>query len=354
MECKALNLRQRIKKTKWGHYLWIVFRYRYEASFRRWVDNHENPDAMLFENLGDENSGKTIYYIYGDREGFFAMWLLTVTGIDYAQRHGFVPVVDWTRNNSYYQCEMSHLTENPFEYFFLPVSDIGVEEAKQSRSVVFKRKKCDRIGDDEYQPRNFYLSEKPERHYIEINRNKIHLKSEIENQIIGEIEQLLSEPEKTVAVHVRGVDFGGFMHPIPIPWDYYLRRIYAVMEKCGFEKVFLATDSDGAINYFKKRLGAKLLFYDGTARSKAGSKKLMIFDKSIKRENHNYLMGYEVLRDMLTMTVCDGLIAGPSNVRYAALVFKETWRFARSTGGNGSSEGEKWRHLELLETRLAE
>lgn len=48
----------------------------------------------------------------------------------------------------------------------------------------------------------------------------------------------------------------------------------------------------------------------------------MIFDKSVQRKDHHFLLGYEVLRDMLTMARCEGLIAGYSNVSLAAQTFK--------------------------------
>ena len=48
----------------------------------------------------------------------------------------------------------------------------------------------------------------------------------------------------------------------------------------------------------KERYKNEIVSYTDVLRSKAGSKTLAIFDSSISRKMNNYLMGYEVLRDM--------------------------------------------------------
>jgi len=58
------------------------------------------------------------------------------------------------------------------------------------------------------------------------------------------------------------------------------------------------------------------------ARAAKGSKTLAIFDNSIKRENNKFLLGYEVLRDMTALSLCDGLIATYSNISLAAEINK--------------------------------
>ena len=47
------------------------------------------------------------------------------------------------------------------------------------------------------------------------------------------------------------------------------------------------------------------------------------FSKS-DRKYHHYLLGYEIARDMYTLSLCDGLVAGKSSVSYLSNLYKHS------------------------------
>ncbi|MDE7327733.1 MAG: hypothetical protein K2N63_15890, partial [Lachnospiraceae bacterium] len=86
-----------------------------------------------------------------------------------------------------------------------------------------------------------------------------------------------------------------------------------------YEQVFLATDSLEAIELFKKEFGDILVFYQDVQRSDGD---VGVHEIENSRKNHHYLLGMEVLRDAYTLAACDSLVAGLSNVSFAAQYIK--------------------------------
>ena len=158
--------------------------------------------------------------------------------------------------------------------------------------------------------------------FAAVNEKYIHIRKDLYCQILEEIHLLVGE-KKTIAVHVRGVEWGNVHgHPIPVSLEIYTKIIDEALKEHSFEQIFLATDSEDTVDFLKKRYGNKIVLYNDMMRAKKGSRILTIYDESISKENRGYLRGYEVLKDMLTISFCDGIIAGLSYVSFAAEVFK--------------------------------
>ena len=167
----------------------------------------------------------------------------------------------------------------------------------------------------------------------------IHIKESLYDDLYNQIKSLLKE-KKTVAVHVRGIEWGEIKgHPIPVALEEYCRRIDIAIEKYEFEQIFLATDSEDTVRYFSKRYGNTVVCYNDVLRSESGSKTLVIFDSNVKRKNNYYWLGYEVLKDMLTLSFCGGLVAGLSHVSLAAEVFKK-------------SRGEEYEYKNMVDQKV--
>ena len=96
-----------------------------------------------------------------------------------------------------------------------------------------------------------------------------------------------------------------------------IAEIEQVEEK--FDKIFLATDDQEAIDVFQKRFGDKVCYYEDVYR---GEGNVSVAFSSDLREYHRYLLGLEVLRDVYTMAQCEGLIGGISQVAYCAQIMK--------------------------------
>lgn len=91
----------------------------------------------------------------------------------------------------------------------------------------------------------------------------------------------------------------------------------------GYEQIFLATDENSAVQSFKERFGDRVKTYADTYRDEDGDDSIAF--SSSDRRMHKYLLGLEVLRDEYTLTQCDGLVCGYSNVTFMARIMRRAW-----------------------------
>lgn len=319
-----MSIKNALKKNKFMKYPLLINKYIKDSKFRKWIQDYNKPDVLIFEHLGSKNKESNIYYMNFNNEawGFFAYWKFAIQGLDYAEEYNLKPFIDWSTNSPYYDEELFGKDSNPFNYYFKQVSDLKISDVRKSANVVFSRDYVDVTK--RFMNELSYNFDNQIDDYVRLNKKYIQIKEDLEITLGMEIKQKLTG-KRTLGVHIRGVEWGNIAgHPVPISLKDYIKKINEAMQKFDFEQIFLASDSQEAIEICKKEYGRKLITYENVLRSEPGSKTLMLFDPSIHRKNHHYKLGLEVLRDMLTLSKCEGLIAGYSNVSLAARVFKET------------------------------
>ena len=74
---------------------------------------------------------------------------------------------------------------------------------------------------------------------------------------------------------------------------------------------------------FRETFGDKVKAYQDVFRDEGGDESIA-FSVS-DRAHHKYLLGLEVLRDQYTLTHCDGLVCGYSNVTFLARIMRKGW-----------------------------
>ncbi len=282
----------------------------------------KNPFRLNIVSLGNENAGKTICICKaGGCDGLFAEIRFLLSEIYFAEELGFIPVVEIPDHSCYHENHPVNGTNNTFEYYFEQPYSISLEEAYKSKYVLehnFLRR------DYLLKTFNFNNHYLPTDEYMEkladlIKRN-LRLNSVCKEKINGDINNILSD-KKTLAVHVRGADFKKHYknHPNMVTVDEYLAEAKKVFEGGDFEQVFLATDDLEAIEKFKNAFGDNVVFYDDVIRTD-GDQTVMLSES--QREDHHYKLGLEVIRDVYTLSSCDGIIAGLSNVSIFARAIK--------------------------------
>lgn len=318
--------------------IYRVCKYR---RYRDLVKNYSNGNAMFqFFELGELNHDKIILVMNETNfsSGFFWSWRQTIKGLMVAERYGFVPVVDWTNSPFFVPSGMNGIM-NPFEYYFEPVSPISVQEAKHSYNVTYYSTYSSGIPDQLY---DHQVEARLLNIFTDFNKRYIRIRKELLETITNEIVGLL-QGVKTLGVHVRGVDWEGGRikgHPIPASLETYTNEVDRAIREKGFERIFLATDSDDNVEHFVKRYGSKVVYYKDITRTAKGDKTLVLFNRDNKRTNNQYWLGVEVLKDMLTLSCCNGLIAGYSHVSFAAEVFKKGY-------------GKRYEFRKLIEQRVS-
>lgn len=316
-------IKQYVKGHNWSNILYQVHLIRSDERTRNWFDHFNMADVLKFEHLGPENPDRNLYLIEMNNasSGFFWLWKAMIQRLDYAEKYNLTPVVVWGEQIVFHDPSRS---ANAFEDFFLPVSPVSAESARHSENVVLPRWSVD--ATETFTPAGVYDDAawtKDLAEFTRLQKKYVKLQPRVEEQVRGELRELL-QGKKTLAVHIRGVEWGNIQnHPIPVGLETYMALIDEAVEQHGFEQIFLATDSDDNVNAMRSRYGEKLVCFQDVARARAGSHTLVIFDQQSKKETTPFRMGYEVLRDMMALAECQGLIAGLSNISLAARVWKK-------------------------------
>lgn len=324
---------------------------------RVWMKNFRNKEffskknTFLVHSNGEENRGVTIYKIWidGGEAGFFALQRFVLDGLYVADVCGFKPYILIT-NTKYNRTNSS--ADNMFDYYY--------DQPCYSSCAVLDRSCCvidfdldhRRWLEDQFVTGDGMLSGyefNPELidRLSQIKHKYLHLNNSASCRLEKDYLQVLDD-KKTLGIHFRGNAFSiGFKdHPIGLVPDDYFEYIDEALRN-GFEKIFVATDDSRALTQFKKRYEEIIVCYDDTTRS---TDSIDVHDHRASYGKDGQQIGYEVLRDMMTLSKCSGLICGKSQVSFAVLIEKgardESFEFLKvidkGVYSNDSKDVEKY------------
>ncbi|MCM1211520.1 MAG: O-fucosyltransferase family protein [Blautia sp.] len=329
------RLQNKLEQLKFAIY---CFKRGQDARFVRNVKQMADYHNLIYvESYGNVKQDEAVFFIDMEEShsGFFAEHNRLLALLYFADKYGMKPVVRFHPGYCYAEKYPVNGTTNPFEYYFEQPAGITLEDMKSYQRVFRSRKEnsyevnqlCEEANG--YTRSETYLNE-----MARITARYIRLNSIVREKMDKEIEALTGGAN-ILGVHVRGTDFKQNFngHPVKVGVDEYLEATVRTFEEGAYDKVFLATDDGEAIEKYQKQFGEKVVFYQDVIRSKGDD---TVMHSESDRENHHYLLGYEVLRDMYTLAACDGLIAGLSQVSYAARIQKK-------------STGKEYRHLVILD-----
>lgn len=327
---------RKLKQNKKIHFLVKMLKHIKEDDYLDFFINRENNALLLeFESRGSNCEGKRIYLIreVGKGYGFFAEFHTLLQKLAFAECFGLTPYIEWNKDFLYYEEEPIDGIQNGFEYFFMQPCNFHDQEIK--RADLFTEAKMGQASWIEQRyDRGYDLSE-PYLKIISVVYNKyIHLNSKTEQMLKEAISRLIGN-KTTLAVHYRGTDFkvNYDNHPVCVQIAQEIDAVKKVMQQHGFEQIFLATDDLEAINLFKAEFGEKVVYYTDVVR---GEGNVSVAWSDVNRQHHHYLLAYEVLCDMYTLSVCQGLIAGVSQVSICARIAKR-------------ARGEKYQFEEIID-----
>lgn len=277
------------------------------------------------KRYGKENRDKIIYYICEDNGefGFFAMYRCWLEYLYFADICGYVPVIHAGHHFAYAENSLAAKTKNPFEYYFVQPAGVGVHEVKESYRVVFSNLLHREIVELVYTGK--YGAYWYTQDYLKVMGNIVSKYMRFNdftwNYICNGLKRLEIERDRVLGIHIRGTDFksGFHNHPICLAAEDCFSTIDEMFELKKYDKVFVATDDKRLLNRFIEKYGNKMCCYEDVFRNNRN--KSVIFEESA-RKKHKYRLGLEVLRDMYTLSMCDGLIAGISQVAVCAQINK--------------------------------
>lgn len=315
------------------------YRFIYKHSFLRYLafglkyrNNKQKLDekmgltknSFLIQSFGKKNYGKIIYNITidDDTAGFFALNRYVLDALYCADMMGFTPYISLihTKYNN-----TTADTDNMFEYYYTQANGMSLDEVNNSFCVTNYKGEHRKWLEESFSGEDTLLCGYDFNLELisvlaDISRKWLHLRKDVSNEIEKDI-LALDKSKKTIGIHFRGNAFkvGFYGHPIGLEIEDY----YLYIDECisaGFEKVFIATDDETALNKLIARYNTRVIYYKDTIRSDDG---VDVHDKNSKNHTNGYRLGYEVLRDMLTLASCDAFICGKSQVSYAVMIEKK-------------------------------
>lgn len=320
-----------VKANESTRYLYCVIKGFFQREYKKEVlmIGVEKEDEFHIKCLGNKNKGKIIF-LYDENNGFdagfFAIYRFMIEACYLSEQYGFIPVFHWGDNCLYAENGIIiNGSADGYGHFFEQPANISYEDAVQSAAVVFSTwEKRDSVRKHMMEYRNitslgYDVDDVYLKKMAKLSKKYIHLNSLLKQQMEADIRKILSG-KKTLAVHVRIKVFKKQMdkHPVVTELKNYIKTAEKTLEKYGFEQIFLATEETDAADRFQKVFGDKCVFYPDVVREKEGDVAYSVK----KRKYHKYYLGYEVLRDMHTMALCDGLIAGLSQVSICSQITK--------------------------------
>ena len=290
-----------------------------------YYDSTARETTVLIEHPGDRAPDTIVYYSSLGIEneyicGFFASLRGELEKLNFADRLGMTPVIRWGKGFSvYYDVGMDSETQNVFEYYFKPVSDISYQDVDLYAHVVRSHPNDSTCFNSRGvgSGRSYAVEATDLEQLGTIYRKYIHLNEKTVAYLKSNLEGVFIQNKKTLGVHVRGTDFNLHIkgHPVPISPQEYLDKVKELFSSGDYDQIFLATDDLSALELFKDAFQDKLCYFTDVLR---GDDTVTPQGMTCERPLHRYKLGLEVLRDVYALACCDSLVAGRSQVSFGA------------------------------------
>lgn len=304
-----------------------------DRGLRDYLFNTETEKRLLWvDKMGEANPGRLFYYIdVASRDGFCAVLNRIIKLLCGADSLGVTPAIR-IPNDIFLYAEKENVyingSNNPWEYYFEQPGGIAVEEVEKSCNVI---RANGNLFVHEFEAKEgsvhaYRISRHDMDVMVRLTRKYIRMKQELVQQFEEAFQHcgLDFEHENVLGVHYRGTDFKKNYrnHPVMITIDQSIASCRKLMQEYDFDKIFLATDDDEALVKFQNTFQEKMITYQDVHRSDGNE---FIALKEFSEKNSRYQLGYEVLRDVVTLSKCSALIAGMSQVSLTARIFNRAF-----------------------------
>lgn len=266
------------------------------------------------KKFGKLNPNKTVYIIRIRRAklGLMAQYLAVLAHLDYAVKRNYLPVVDFQNYpNTYLDDNLLHKI-NSWEYYFKQPSNISLEEAYQSHNVILSNMETPRAS----APRTMYyenLNGDEKKYWLDLCETKICMQKTMQNSCEEKLNEILPDSireEGVIGVVCRGTDLLNFTkHSKQPSMEKQMEIIKKLMREYKCKYIYVASDSDQAIQKLKREFGTEIIFHTDQKRfdcfGNSGAK--VLSDIHFDRENDSFIKGKEYLQSVYLLSKCDVL-----------------------------------------------
>ena len=318
------EMKEQIKKIIARNPILYIFlqlcKYRKDKEYIELVRGLRDNPNIINAYKGEKNFDKTICLVEvgGDNDGFFACVRWALDGLYFCNQFGFIPVVKFS-DNSLYSDNSFPDNKNVFEYYFKQPSNIQIKDIKKYSYIQYSSRNR-LLAESLNGGVNYEVSEEYQNQMAQIMRKYLRFNDDV-NTLIKQsvIERKIND--KVLGVHIRGTDYKANYknHPSYIPPEEYYSHIYEAFKMGKFNQIYLATDDQEILDSFIQEFGKEKVLYAKNNARVTGNKGVHITEKT----NH-YQTGLDVICDMATLSYCNGIISGLSQVSTMARIYKKS------------------------------
>ena len=278
--------------------------------------------------FGDLNPDKIFYIIKRDPgAGMFSNFVYIMNHLRIAYVHDFTPYIDMENWPSWYsENEPINNTMNSWEYYFDQVCEYSSEEIYQSKNIIITR-------NDFYSDFSKNLIDDPI--YKIIFEKYIKIQEHINKEAQDYINKNFKD-KKVMGIYLRGGECKRMpnhaLPPTKKQIEYYIND---TVKKNNFDLIFLSTKEIHYVNIFEKNFKNQLKVYDSFKDQKDCF-------QVYPRKNHRYLLGKEIIVEMLILSKLENLTYNLSNVSLMSLFFNLNQKQNRYFLDNGTNCSNKF------------
>ena len=287
------------------------------------------------KSFGELNDNKVFYVIRrGGHEGFGSTYKNTLAELLYADRKGYIPVVDCKNYYNYQlQPECDKGIVNAWEYYFNPVSEFAIDEVMQSKNVVlsnsidskhwiYKKTGLRIYSDYKYRGKLTSIYKKYISFSIEADERLKSAYKLVEQRIQGKkilgVSVMLREQDLRNDNKLESIFNGRANQP---SFDQVVKDIRNCMEEWGCDYFFISDDSDKYCKLLEEEFGDKVIF---SSRRRVGGDVETAdgFLQQIAADPKEYTLGY--FSDIYILSRCNCFLAGVSSTSQIACIMNES------------------------------
>lgn len=288
------------------------------------VKNEKNFDdpAVIFKSFGDLNEDKIFYVIKrSPGTGLFSNVTFVLNHLRICKKNNFIPVIDMENFKTIYnENKKIKKTNNSWEYYFEKLNDFSLNEVYKSKNVLITSDKFFHF---------FTYNMDLDKELTRILQDQIKIKKGLLKSY-NKIRSVFRD-KKILGIHFRGTSYKRSPgHPFPATKKQMFEITKNLINKENIDKIFLVTEEQNYLNFFKKKFPNKVIYIKSCYRS----------DKNdafeiYPRDRHRYKLGREALLETLLLSKCDYFIYLCSNISSAAISFNLNQKQKRIEIKNG-------------------
>lgn len=284
------------------------------------------PQEMEAKCSYGEKNPEIVFYVIRPRvdgtEGLMSLFMNVIRNLLYADRKGYVCVVDFKNYHTQYDDNINGET-NSWNFYFTQPSKYTLEEVYLSKNVILSG-----LEIQWYRPTLLEKGDKVEslKELHDFIFTKLYFRDKVLDAVKSEEEKLHMDYSTTVGVYLRGTDYIDLKpsgHPVQPTVEQAMLVIDEYTRKYNVDSIFLVTEDVRIYNAVKNKYGevCKTVSNDSFIQHYSG-KNFLSHDKSVNELDESpYFRGLNYLVKLIILSKCEYFVGGDTMGSRAACIF---------------------------------